>query len=58
MRLWRWCIHALGDNAEALDDVRDEDNGANDVENKRGAVEEEVGLGRLEELDEEADEAD
>lgn len=46
------------DGSEALDDVGDVDTDADEIQDQRGAIEEEVGLGRTEELDEEATEAD
>ena len=47
-----------GDDAQALDDVCDVDNDADGVQDETGAVEEEVRLGRLVQLDEEAQVAD
>lgn len=46
------------DGSEALDNVGDVDTDADEVQDQRGAIEEEVGLGGAEELDEEATEAD
>lgn len=49
---------AGGDEAQALDDVGEVDDDADDVEDERGAVKEQVRLAGLEELGEEAEEAD
>lgn len=46
------------DASQSLDNVGNVDTEADEVENERGAVKEEVGLARSEELDEEAEEAD
>ena len=51
-------VNAKRHNSQPLDDVGDVHDDAHDVQNQRRAVEEEVRLGRLEELDEEAEEAD
>ena len=58
LRLWGWRIQTICNNAVALDDVRDEDDGADDVKDEGGAIKEEVSFGRLKELDEESAEAD
>lgn len=46
------------DASQSLDNVGNVDTEADEVENERGAVKEEVGLAGSEELDEEAEEAD
>lgn len=47
---------ARADGAQTLDNVGDVDGDADEVQDQRGAVEEEVGLAGAEELDEEAEE--
>ena len=46
------------DGAHALDDIRDIHTHSDDIEHQRGAIKQDVGLGRAEELDEEAEESD